>query len=175
MNAFHGAATLRLETDRLVLVALTAELVDALADREAAQVTLRSRDSRTAGPDTELAGLLRIYGPLVARSRNDSATARGPSWRVTEPRSSAAPASWGRCPRRATDRARLRRSSRAPQPRLRDRGFAGPGRMGALPTIGRARDREMRPRQCALGPGAREDRHDSLRRGGSDAGLGSER
>ncbi len=66
MAAFDGAATLRLESDRLVLVALTAELVGALAhDRDAAESMLGAVIP-DGWPDTELAGLLRIYGPLVA-------------------------------------------------------------------------------------------------------------
>jgi ribosomal-protein-alanine N-acetyltransferase len=65
MTAFHGAA-LRLQTDRLVLVALTAELVDALDDRDAAERMLRATVP-DGWPDPELAGLLRIYGPLIAK------------------------------------------------------------------------------------------------------------
>jgi len=72
MNAFHGAATLRLETDRLVLVALTAELVDALADREAAQVTLGAVIP-DGWPDTELAG---TAPDLRAAGRRGAGTTR---------------------------------------------------------------------------------------------------
>ena len=65
MTALHGAATLRLETDRLQLVALTAELVDTLDNRETAAGMLGAVIP-DGWPDPELAGLLKIYGPLVA-------------------------------------------------------------------------------------------------------------
>jgi [ribosomal protein S5]-alanine N-acetyltransferase len=65
MTAFHGA-TLRLETDRLVLLALTAELVEALDDVDAAERMLQATVPE-GWPDPELAGLLRIYGPLIAK------------------------------------------------------------------------------------------------------------
>ena len=65
MTTLDGAATLRLETDRLVLLALTAELVEALKDRAAATSVFGA--AIPAGwPDTELAGLLEIYGPWIA-------------------------------------------------------------------------------------------------------------
>jgi ribosomal-protein-alanine N-acetyltransferase len=65
MTALEGAATLRLETDRLVLLALTAELVEALKDRAAAE-RLFGAAIPDDWPDTELAGLLGIYGPWIA-------------------------------------------------------------------------------------------------------------
>jgi ribosomal-protein-alanine N-acetyltransferase len=65
MTALEGAATLRLETDRLMLLALTAELVEALKDRAAAE-RLFGAAIPDGWPDTELAGLLGIYGPWIA-------------------------------------------------------------------------------------------------------------
>jgi ribosomal-protein-alanine N-acetyltransferase len=65
MTALDGAATLRLETDRLVLLALTTELVEALKDRDAAE-RLFGAAIPDDWPDNELVGLLRIYGPWVA-------------------------------------------------------------------------------------------------------------
>jgi hypothetical protein len=73
MTALDGAATLRLETERLVLLALTAEFVEALKDRSAAE-----RLFRAAIPDglphTELGGLLQIYGPWIAEDAGRLAT-----------------------------------------------------------------------------------------------------
>jgi len=63
MTALDGA--LRLKTDRLVLLALTAELVEALQDRQAAERLLAAAIPAD-WPDTELAGLLGIYGPWIA-------------------------------------------------------------------------------------------------------------
>jgi ribosomal-protein-alanine N-acetyltransferase len=65
MTALDGAARLRLETDRLVLLALTAELVEALQARAAAE-RLFGAAIPDGWPDTELAGLLVIYGPWIA-------------------------------------------------------------------------------------------------------------
>jgi ribosomal-protein-alanine N-acetyltransferase len=65
MTALDGAATLRLETDRLVLLALTAEFVAALKDHSAAE-RLFGAAIPDGWPDTELDGLLRIYGPWIA-------------------------------------------------------------------------------------------------------------
>jgi RimJ/RimL family protein N-acetyltransferase len=56
---------LRLETERLSLLAVTAELVEALADREAAERSIRASIPE-GWPDNELAGLLRSYGLLIA-------------------------------------------------------------------------------------------------------------
>jgi len=55
---------LRLETERLLLLAVTAELVEALADREAAERTIRAAIPE-GWPDGELKGLLEVYGPLI--------------------------------------------------------------------------------------------------------------
>jgi ribosomal-protein-alanine N-acetyltransferase len=65
MTALHGAATLRLETERLELVAVTSGLVTALDDRRAAEGMLGAAIPY-GWPDPELAGLLDIYGALVA-------------------------------------------------------------------------------------------------------------
>jgi ribosomal-protein-alanine N-acetyltransferase len=65
MTALDGVATLRLETERLVLLAVTAELVEALQDRAAAE-RLFGAAIPDGWPDTELAGLLGIYGPWIA-------------------------------------------------------------------------------------------------------------
>jgi ribosomal-protein-alanine N-acetyltransferase len=66
MTAFHRAPTLRLETNRLVLLALTAELVDALDDDGETAGEMLGATIPEGWPDTELAGLLGIYGPLIA-------------------------------------------------------------------------------------------------------------
>jgi [ribosomal protein S5]-alanine N-acetyltransferase len=64
MTASRGAATLRLQTDRLDLIALTAELAEALADRDRAERLLGA--ALPAGwPDDELTGLLKIYRPWI--------------------------------------------------------------------------------------------------------------
>jgi ribosomal-protein-alanine N-acetyltransferase len=65
MTALDGAATLRLETYRLVLVALTTELVEALKDRASAG-RLFGAAIPDDWPDAELVGLLGIYGPWIA-------------------------------------------------------------------------------------------------------------
>jgi [ribosomal protein S5]-alanine N-acetyltransferase len=65
MTALDGAATLHLETERLVLLALTAELVEALKDRSAAE-RLIGAAIPDGWPDKELGGLLQIYGPWIA-------------------------------------------------------------------------------------------------------------
>jgi [ribosomal protein S5]-alanine N-acetyltransferase len=55
---------LRLETERLVLLAVTTELVGALADREAAGRFLRAAIP-VGWPDSEFSGLLKVYGPWI--------------------------------------------------------------------------------------------------------------
>lgn len=56
---------LRLETERLDMIALTAELVEALGDPDRAERLLGAAVPER-WPDSELWGLLRIYGPWVA-------------------------------------------------------------------------------------------------------------
>jgi ribosomal-protein-alanine N-acetyltransferase len=56
---------LRLETDRLVLLAVTTELVGALADRETVGRFLRTAIP-DGWPDSEFTGLLKVYGPWIA-------------------------------------------------------------------------------------------------------------
>jgi [ribosomal protein S5]-alanine N-acetyltransferase len=65
MTRSRGATTLRLQTDRLDLIALTAELVDALANRHHAERLLGAALPE-GWPDSELAGLLKICGPWIA-------------------------------------------------------------------------------------------------------------
>jgi ribosomal-protein-alanine N-acetyltransferase len=56
---------LRLETERLLLLAVTAELVQALADRDVAERSIHAAIPE-GWPDGELSGLLKVYGPLIA-------------------------------------------------------------------------------------------------------------
>jgi [ribosomal protein S5]-alanine N-acetyltransferase len=65
MTPLDGAKTLRLETDRLVLLALTAELTEVLKDLAAATIVFGAAIPAD-WPDKELAGLLDIYGPWIA-------------------------------------------------------------------------------------------------------------
>ena len=65
MTAARRADTLLLQTERLDLIALSAELVEALEDRPRAE-RLMGAVVPKEWPDSELSGLLRIYGPWVA-------------------------------------------------------------------------------------------------------------
>ncbi len=56
---------MRLETERLVLLAVTAELAGALADRDAAERFLGAAIPGS-WPDSEFTGLLKVYGPWIA-------------------------------------------------------------------------------------------------------------
>ena len=56
---------MRLDTERLALLAVTTELVGALADREAAELFLGAAIP-DGWPDSEFTGLLKVYGPWIA-------------------------------------------------------------------------------------------------------------